>query len=605
MLTLSWSLPCSTVAAAQQPNIIMMVADDAGYSDFGFMDALTGKQTEFLTPNLDALAQQSAVFRQGYVTESVCSVSRAGFLTGKYQERFGFEIQINNVNSPWDGMPVEETMLQERMKQLGYDTGAIGKWHLGVEEVKSPWNQGVDEFYGMLSGQSVYFGDTSHPDFKVRRDATPIDWRNEPSFNNIPPDPILGRHLTDAFGDEASAFVANHATDADPFFLYVPFTSPHSPYDLAKEQDLALFDDTSLTGNRKNIAALTYAMDRAIGNIMARVEDPNGDGDTSDSIADNTMVVFFVDNGGRVPVSNHNNFPLRGYKAQDFEGGIRVPFMFSGPGVTPGVFDEMVSTMDLYPTFVEAAGGANTTGTEGVDLMPFLSGAQDGPVHEALFWRSTENRFAIRKGDWKLVKGGYSDPISLFRLNPDGTGETVDLQQQYPEVFEELAVDFVNWEVTLQKATYSEITTVNRFDRLRLINDGTPRINWRSGPKWTNADDDAQVVEFYPWDAYANLTIAIDPSNDYSFTTYNNIGRAVSNTPAVVNQQHIPSPPRFEETMLNELVFDRPFTGASKQGAFISGFPLMFVNSLDGRSPRITLNSPKQSSADFTFHLDT
>ncbi len=377
--------------AAERPNIVILLADDAGYADFGFQNALTGQSTEFKTPNLDTLAQQGVRFSNGYVSASVCSPSRAGMLTGQYQQRFGYEFNIGNENDPNDGMPTDQVMMTERFQELGYTTGVVGKWHLGLEEAKQPQNQGVDEFFGLWRGARDYFGVENEAARKIRDVNGPRDWTLEPSFNNVPVDSGgKGRHVTDAFGDEASRFIASHANDVDPFFLYLPFTSPHSPFSEAKQQDLNEFNGTSLVGQRKTIAALKFAMDRAVGSVLDRISDPNGDGDLSDSIADNTIVVFASDNGG---TPNHDNGVLDGFKGDAFEGGTRVPFLIRIPDpANPGQFlsgeyANPVSTLDLFPTFVAAAGAAMTTPTDGVDLTPFLTGAQSGTPHEFLAWR--------------------------------------------------------------------------------------------------------------------------------------------------------------------------------------------------------------------------
>ena len=429
---------CGIVLADDPPNIILIVSDDSGYADFGFMDSLTGQTTEFKTPNIDQLASESVVFSQGYVTSSVCSVTRAGLLSGRYQNRFGFELQIHSsIASETNGMPTDQVMMAERLKQLGYSTGVVGKWHLGMDEPRLPNNRGFDYFFGLLGGSRHYFGTFTTPAERIMRDGSPADWVNEPSFNGIEPDPVLGRELTDAFGDEASQFIANHAGGDNPFFLYLPFTATHGPYYLAKEADIREFDDTSLTGERKNVAAITYALDRAIGNIVGRLQDPNGDGDTSDSIDDNTIIAFVNDNGGRgtfstgFPSEWHDNTPLKGVKATYFEGGIRVPFFLRMPGVEPGIFNQAVNSLDLMPTFVNAAGGQLDFPTDGVDLAPYLEGTQSGAVHDYLFWRYMHLGFAVNDGQWKLTKG-YIDEISLYHLNPDGSGEDVDLKFQIP-----------------------------------------------------------------------------------------------------------------------------------------------------------------------------
>jgi autotransporter-associated beta strand protein len=601
------SLVAAPVLAQQpKPNIILLFADDAGYADFEFMNPLVGETTEFKTPNLNAFAAQSRLMSNGYVAVPVCSASRAGMLTGR--QGFGFEYNVSNANDPRDGMPVGEVMMQEALKQAGYKTGAFGKWHIGAETVKQPGNQGFDEFYGILAGGRPYFATGGVP---VLRNTTSIAWQNEASFNNIPPDPTLGRHFTDAIGDEASKFVANNANQAQPFFMYVPFTAPHAPYDAAKAQDLALFDSTSLTGIRKNVAALTYAMDRAVGNIIARVNDPNGDGNQDDSIADNTIIVFANDNGGEQPlpsygnVAGHDNGPLLRWKGTAWEGGIRVPMIVNMPGGGTGVYNEMVSTLDLMPTFLAAAGVPLPNNLHGENLAPFLSGQQTGPVHDALFWRGGSNYWAMRKGNWKLVHGSQTAGFQLYLLNPDGSGEDPALSHNNSDrpVFEAMLKEFVDWEATQSKPLHTTSFALNRFDAFRFRQDIATTNSWRNGSVWANDADPASFTAMNREDSYANAALVFQPRNDASYTSDNNISRSTGLYYGAIDSGQR-NPAGLEEFMLNELRFDGAFNGAAAQSGTLTGFPLMFVKSLAGVTPTIKLQTTSSVANSFTFNVN-
>ena len=577
--------------AAGGPNIVVLLADDAGYADFGFQDSLTGQTTEFKTPNLDSLAQQGIRFSNGYVSASTCSPSRAGLLTGQYQQRFGYEFNISNIDDPNDGMPTNQVMMTERFQQLGYTTGVVGKWHLGLELAKQPQNQGVDEFYGMWEGSRGYFGTETTAGKQIRDGNGVRNWTSEASFNNIPLDSAgKGRHVTDAFGDEASKFIANHAGDPDPFFLYLPFSSPHSPLTLAKQQDIDEFNGTSLSASERKIAALVFAMDRAVGNVLDRINDPNGDGDTSDSVADNTIVVFANDNGG---TPSHDNGVLRGFKGESFEGGIRVPFLMRMPDPNNpgqfliGDFDSPVTTRDLFPTFISAAGETMSTLTDGVDLTPFLTGQQTGDPHEMLAWRKGGDDWAIRKGDWKLLSGNNGEPIQLVQLAANGSGEFVDLSAQNPEKFQELLVDFTAWEAEMSKQSQDSGRVSNRFDHFVYRENQTTSGNWSNTNIWQEAGTSNNST-MQPNDAYPNAILEFRPRNDTSYIATNNMTRSTTLT-----------------YMLNELRFDGTFSGGVNRSGTINGNDVLLVDNLQGQGPTIQLNSTKASGAEFTFNIDT
>ncbi len=593
-------------ALAQKPNIIMLFSDDAGYADFGFMNQVTGLTSKIRTPNLDALAAQSMVMSNAYVSSSVCAVSRAGLLTGRYQERFGMDYNIANTNDPNDGIPTNEFLLTEAMKQAGYSTGVFGKWHVGAEPAKQPNNQGVDYFYGVLAGGRPYFAPGG---VNVLRNNAPIQWQNEASFNNIAPDPVLGREFTDSIDDEASQYIAQHANQANPFFMYVPFTAPHEPFDQAKQQDLAQYDDSGLTGDRKDVAALMTSLDRAVGNIMTRLTDPNGDGNTSDSVANNTIIVFANDNGGQAPDSTtqnqivQDNGNLRGYKGQGWEGGIRTPMLIHLPGGPTGVFDQPVTTLDMMPTFLAAAGAPLPANLDGKNLLPYLEGQQTGVIHDTLFWRGGQSYWAMRQGDWKLVHGGLTAGVQLYHLNPDGTGELTSYNTTEPALFNSMLKQFVDWEATLAKPTQTALRFTNRFDAFRFKTDSGTNVKWRDANVWQNDDNPAVVTSMQREDPYANAVLVFQPRNDASYVANNNITRSTGYYEGNIDAG-ILSPPGLIEFMMNELRLNGSFSGAANQSATLTGFPLMFVKNLSGGGPKITLDATSTTANTFAYNVN-
>lgn len=591
-------------AAAQpaRPNVVVIVSDDGGYADWGFMQQFTGKSTQFKTPRLDQLAQESVLFTNAYVAAPLCAPSRAGLITGRNQQRFGFEHNIPPGDHPTNGLPLNEVTIAERFKQLGYTTGAFGKWHLGESVSRQPQNRGFDEFFGFLSGSREYFGQNISP--FVLRNGVAVNWTTEPSFNGIPNDPTHGRMLTDAIGDEASKFIATNAAAANPFMMYIPFNNPHYPNTRTKASDTAQFAGSSLSSLRKVSASLTYSMDRNIGEILDRLDDPNGDGNTSDSIRDNTIIIFTNDNGGDKPLpagETFDNGPLRDYKGFHWEGGIRVPFMISAPGVSPGIVNEMVSTLDIFPTVVAAAGGANTTNTDGVDLMPYLTGQQQGQIHESLSWRMGVDGFAIRKGEWKLAKGRSNAVIELYRLNPDGSGEDVDRSAENPEKFQELIRDFVAWETTMDKLRWTSNIPVNKHDEFVQRNDLATNFNWEWTAGWrNNQDPGAAPTKLQRYDAAPNTILIFETRDDANYQSLNNLERAISHSPV----NGVPTPAGLKEYMLNELRLRGDFGASANRSATLHGNALMFVNSQAGRQARISFDANKSATANYTFNVN-
>jgi arylsulfatase A-like enzyme len=412
--------PTSAPASPPPPNFLVIVADDLGYADLGFQGC-----KDIPTPHLDKLAASGLRFTNGYVTHPFCSPTRAGLLTGRYQQRFGHE---NNPawlpESTVAGLPLSQTTLPQVLKTAGYATGAVGKWHLGAHPQFHPNRRGFDEYFGLLGGGHIYL-----PDAKGGVEYTiPLD-------RNGRPEPFVG-HLTEVLGREAAASVRRHR--GRPWFLYLAFNAPHTPLQVT-EKHLArvkhIADET-----RRSYAGLVVGLDDAVGEVMAALKDSGQ--------ADRTLVWFFSDNGGPVSVTHSDNSPLRGAKGQVYEGGVRVPFVMAWPGHLPagGTYAQPVNTLDVFATAAALAGAKVPAShqLEGVDLMPFLRGDKAGAPHERLFWRSGGGaRFAVREGDWKLV-GGESAGLELYNLAAD-IGETRNVADTQPDVMARLRRAYDEW----------------------------------------------------------------------------------------------------------------------------------------------------------------
>ena len=420
LLTVSvWLSASAALVSAEKPNILIIVGDDMGYADVGFHGC-----KDIPTPNLDALAASGVRFSNGYVTGPYCSPTRAGLLTGRYQNRFGHE---TNFGGPGGGLPVTETTLADRLRSAEYATGLVGKWHLGDKASQHPQQRGFDEFFGFLGGAHDYF--QSRGILRGTEPVTELDY------------------TTDAFGREACDFIDKHKTR--PWFLYLSFNAVHTPMQ-ATDKRLAQF--ASITDpQRRTYAAMMAAMDDAIGNVRRKLEETGQ--------AENTLVAFISDNGGPtmvgVTVNGSRNEPLRGSKRTTLEGGVRVPFTISWPGkIKPGVFDQPVIQLDLHATALAVAGldAKPEWKLEGVNLLPFLSGESSGPPHDALYWRFGQ-QMAIRSGDWKLVRydpaadggKGRVTPTLLYNL-ADDIHEDKDLSAEMPDKVKELQAKWDAWD---------------------------------------------------------------------------------------------------------------------------------------------------------------
>ena len=423
-----WLLCCFAVPCAwanTRPNIILIVADDLGYGDVGFNGS-----TQIRTPHLDALAAAGVRFTQGYVSSPVCSPSRAGLLTGRNQPRFGYDNNLAENQKGYDpeyaGLPVTEKTIADALKPLGYVTGLLGKWHLGTRSQFHPHKRGFDHFWGFLGGGHDYFKSTPNG----RGYQSPI----ECSYKA--PEPIT--YITDDIGNEAVDFVKRHTEE--PFFLYVSFNAPHAPMQ-ALEEDLTLYAGVK-EKKRRAYCAMVHRLDVNIGAILGAVE--------AAGMSQRTLVVFISDNGGPVDSNGSINAPLNGQKGILLEGGIRVPFVMTWPGVLKGgsVYDKPVWSLDLLPTFVAAAGGTVTQkqDLDGVDLRPFVTGQRHGVPHDTMQWRFTISA-AIRSGDWKLVRLPDRLPM-LYDLSKD-VSEQQDVSLQNLGLAQSMLRDLGHWDVRL------------------------------------------------------------------------------------------------------------------------------------------------------------
>jgi arylsulfatase A-like enzyme len=399
-------------AADPRPNVVVIVADDLGGGDLSCYGA-----KDVATPRLDALASSGIRFTAGYATAPVCAPSRAGLLSGRYPQRFGFEFNQGQGASRAAnfGLPADVPTLAERLRAAGYATGMVGKWHLGDQPGQRPTDRGFDDFFGFLDN-------ASHDDPARRRDRFPI-LRGTETVNEK-------ARLTTAFGRESAAFVERNA--ARPFFLYVAHAAVHAP--LEPDPRVAPRVAAIADERRRDYANSVVGLDDAVGVLLDALH--------AKGLDEQTLVVFVSDNGSvRVP----SNAPWRGGKTQLFDGGVRVPFMLRWTGRLPAsvVEPRRVSTLDLAATALAAAGVARTPEMQldGVDLLPFL--ANSAEPHATLFWRFG-SRFAVRAGDWKLVAPIPDSTAMLFDCAAD-PGERNDLAAAQPEKVKELRALWDEW----------------------------------------------------------------------------------------------------------------------------------------------------------------
>jgi arylsulfatase A-like enzyme len=437
----------STAPAAENrpPNLIVIITDDLGYADTGFNGC-----KDIPTPHIDSIASNGARFTDGYVTYAVCSPSRAGLLTGRYQQRFGHERNPKwSPGNPKSGLPLSETTLADALGKSGYHTGAIGKWHLGCHPDLHPLKRGFRGFFGHLAGGHRYFPDeltlretrqAKHEgdsyQLWIERDNTPVR---------------TSKYLTDEFSDEAVRFIGNH--HAKPFFLYLAYNAPHTPLQAGKKY-LSRFPHIG-NERRRTYAAMVSAVDDGIGRILAELREHG--------IENHTMLVFHSDNGGPTGDNASDNGPLRGAKGSPWEGGIRVPFAMQWPQQIPKglVYRHPVSSLDIFATI---AGPAGVTPhperpLDGVDLLPYLNGAKTDAPHQAIFLRMFDKgTYAVRSGDLKLVIEAKGRKPELYDLAKD-IGERDNLAATRPDDLARLEKLRLAWDARLVPPAFAGLNT--------------------------------------------------------------------------------------------------------------------------------------------------
>jgi len=445
-------------ASNRRPNVLLIVVDDLGYGELGCYGG-----TEIPTPHMDALAASGVRFTSGYVTAPFCAASRAALMTGRYQTRFGFEFNpIGAKNAePGIGLPVKEKTIAERLRDVGYATALIDKWHLGGTAPFHPQRRGFDEFFGFLHeghyyvpppwpGVTTWLRRKSLPDGGRGRWTSPdgrIIWSthlgtNEHEYDTDNPllrgsQPVDERaNLTAAFTREARDFIARHRSQ--PFFLTLSYNAVHSPMQ-ATDAYMAKFAHIEDI-HRRIFAAMLAQLDDCMGELRSQLR--------SSGIEDNTLIAFVSDNGGPTKELTSRNNPLRGGKGELREGGIRVPLFISwkGQAIAGRSLDVPVSSLDIAATVLDAAGvktPANQANQlDGVSLRTLLSGRSNSVPHETLFWRVGKKQ-ALRQGDWKLINEGVGD-WQLFNLSAD-IGETSNLAAQETSRVNELMKRWDEW----------------------------------------------------------------------------------------------------------------------------------------------------------------
>jgi len=430
----------------KKPNFIIILADDLGYGDLGF----TGS-TQINSPQIDALAKAGVIFSQGYVSAPVCGPSRAGLMTGRNQVNFGFDnnpiVDLPQFNEDFVGLPVDEKTLPERLAELGYINGLIGKWHLGEAEHFHPLKRGFHEFWGYLGGGHNYF--PSKPDGKK--------YNREIICNYKKPEPIT--YITDDKGDECVDFIRRNKDE--PFFLFASFNAPHAPMQ-ATEADLELYSHVD-NEKRRTYCAMTHRLDVNVGRIIEELK--------LQKVYDNTVIVFLSDNGGPCTSNSSINAPFNGQKGILLEGGIRVPFSITYPNKIKANsnYTNAVSSLDITPTFVALAGGEISPDDklDGVNLFPFINGETTEKPHKDMMWRFTISA-SILEDNWKLIRLPDRLPM-LFNLSED-IGEQNNVADENRELVELMLKKLGDWDVSCPQVLYLEgnrwrRNQVNLYDR--------------------------------------------------------------------------------------------------------------------------------------------
>ena len=433
-------------ATSRRPNFIIFYTDDQGYGDLSCMGA-----TDMATPHLDAVAASGARFTSWYSNSPVCSPSRGSVLTGRYPMHAGVR-SILAGHRQATGLPQTTPTIATALKSLGYRTALFGKWHLGVAESAMPHHHGFDEWFGFLAGCIDYYSHIFYWGIGGGVDPVHDLWDNgREIWDN-------GRYFTHLITERTVDYIDRMAASDDeaPFFLFVGYNAPHYPMH-APQEYLDRFP--GLPWDRRIMAAMLSAVDDSVGAILAALE--------RHGLRDNTCIFFQSDNGPsretrnwldgtKDPYYGGTTGKLKGHKFSLYDGGIRMPALMSWPGVIPAglVLDGVGAAMDVFPTFLKAAGGApDAYELDGRDVLPMVVSGADSP-HEQIFWEMGKQT-AVRRGPWKLVLNGQlvegappEDAVHLANLDDD-MAERVNLKDTHPDLAAELKRAAEQWRAGL------------------------------------------------------------------------------------------------------------------------------------------------------------
>ena len=424
------------------PNVIVIMADDMGYGDVGFNGC-----EDIPTPNIDKIASHGVVFKSGHVSFAVCSPSRAGLLTGRYSQRFGYERNILYVpNDRNMGLDLEEETMADILSKVGYKTMLIGKWHLGSHEDLHPLKRGFHEFFGFLGGGHYYFPTELNITDPLSISDEPRSYKTKLNSGRTPVDE--SEYITDAFSREAVSFIERNISNN--FFLYLSYNAPHTPLQ-APNKYLSRFNDIT-DKKRRTYAAMVSAIDDGVGMILEKIK--------TNKIDQNTIIIFLSDNGG--PIDNGSrNGNLNGKKGTLLEGGIRVPFAMQWTGVIPEgmIYEKPVISLDILPTILAQIETdiKPKRSFDGVNLIPYLLKEKNAAPHKMIYWRNYDMKnYASISGDGKKLwmKG---DSVLLFDLQKD-VGESKNIADENKHLVNKMKKQVHQWEKALKLPAFYGLT---------------------------------------------------------------------------------------------------------------------------------------------------
>ena len=428
LVLIAFVFPSSTHTQSADPagpNVVLIMTDDMGWADIGSYGA-----PDIRTPNIDTLARDGVKLTDFYSNGVLCTPTRAGLMSGRYQQRYGLEIALPNEGAPEAdrGLPATGRTLPRLLKNNGYATALVGKWHLGYKAEYSPIAHGFDYFFGLKSGYHDYY--THHSG-----NGKPDLWENDRPIEAT-------GYMTDLITERAVKFIEQ--TAGRPFFIDVAYNAPHWPYQVPDKPSIApdngrhVMPGDPTTSTRADYVAMVERVDRGVGEVLRALE--------RRGVANNTVVIFTNDNGGEWLA---NNAPLFNRKLTVWEGGIRVPALIRWPGRIPAgkASDQVGITMDLTASILAATGTAVPADArlEGINLMPILEGRAP-EVERTLFWRTTtgnRSQKAVRRGDWKVVIDGTH--TFVFNVRTD-ISERQDLTSRRQDIAQKLQPLIADWE---------------------------------------------------------------------------------------------------------------------------------------------------------------